>query len=442
MSEDTIYALASGAGRAGIAVFRLSGSEAGAALRKLAGRTLPRPREARRIWLKNGNGEIIDHGLALWFPGPASFTGEDVVELHLHGGRAVAAALYKRLEEIGLRQAEPGEFSRRGFLAGKFDLLQAEAIADLVAADTEAQRRQALRQGAGELSKRLENWRTQLVEIQAHLEATLDFAEDGVPDELEETTRLRLVSLAEEMRSCLQERRGERLRDGYYVVILGAPNVGKSSLLNRIAGRDVAIVAATAGTTRDVVEVHLDLEGFPVILADTAGLRTAVSDGVEKEGIRRALQRADEADLRLLVFDRTTLPDGDLQTLALVDDKALVVVNKMDASEVPIPEEIGGRPVISLSAKNGEGIGEMLNALSERVGQELTGRENGVLTRERHRQAIKTVEEDLRKACEPKSMELVAEDVRQAGYRIGRVLGRVDVDEILDVIFRDFCIGK
>ncbi|MEO0034903.1 MAG: hypothetical protein RLZZ501_926, partial [Pseudomonadota bacterium] len=315
---DTIYALASGAGRAGVAVWRLSGPGSAAALEALSGNPLPVPRRASRVRLRDAAGEVIDDGLALWFPGPHSFTGEAVVELQLHGGRAVARALAAALERLGLRPAEPGEFSRRAFLAGKIDLSQAEAIADLVAAETAAQRRQALRQMEGGLAREVEAWRTRLVGLAARLEAAIDFAEEDLPEDLIARVEAEAAALAADLAAHLAAgRRGEAVRDGVEITLIGAPNAGKSSLLNRLAGREAAIVSAEAGTTRDVIEVHLDLGGWPAILADTAGLREAEA-AIEAEGVRRALSRAEQADLKLAVFDATRWPELDAATLAMI----------------------------------------------------------------------------------------------------------------------------
>ncbi len=435
---DTIYALASGAGRAGVAVYRLSGPAAGRALCALTGGALPEPRRAVRVRLAAA-GDPVDDGLALWFPGPASFTGEDVVELHLHGGRAIARALAAALGALGLRPAEPGEFSRRAVLAGKFDITRAEAIADLVEAETAAQRRQALRQLDGGLERRVEAWRGQVVHALAHLEAVIDFADEGIPDSLLGAVSAAVSALADEVAAALAEgRRGERVRDGLAVAILGAPNAGKSSLLNRLAGREAAIVSATAGTTRDVIEVHLDLGGWPVVLADTAGLRE-VAEEIEAEGVRRAQARAASADLKLAVFDGTRSPDA--ATLGLVDSTTLVVVNKADLG-TPAPGSLGGRPTWAVSAKSGQGIDALLAALEAEVARRAEGGGAAPFTRERHRAAAAECLAALRR-CDPFGQpELAAEDLRLAGRALGRVTGRIDVEEVLDLVFRDFCIGK
>jgi len=439
---DTIYALASGAGRAGIAVWRLSGAGSGAALQALTKRDLPPPRRATRVVLRDLGGEIIDEGLALWFPAPHSFTGEAVVELHLHGSRAVARALAASLEQLGLRPAEPGEFSRRAFLAGKIDLTQAEAIADLVAAETAAQRRQALRQMDGDLAARVESWRAQLVGLAARLEATIDFAEEDLPEDLILRVEAEAATLAADLAASLADGgRGEAVRDGIEITLIGAPNAGKSSLLNRLAGREAAIVSAEAGTTRDVIEVHLDLGGWPAILADTAGLREAEA-AVEAEGVRRALRRAERADLKLAVFDASHWPTLDAATRAMVDDATLVVLNKSDLVALPLPDSVAGRPALAVSARQGDG----LEALLDRLGQELERRLGGgaapLLTRSRHRAAAEAARAALAGWQARGDLGLAAESIRAAATALGRITGRVETEELLDAIFGEFCIGK
>lgn len=440
MTDDTIFALASAPGRAGVAVFRLSGPGAGAALGALTGKPLPDPRKAVRARLSHG-GDEIDDGLALWFPAPASFTGEDVAELHLHGGRAVAQALTEALLALGARPAQAGEFSRRAFLNGKLDLTRAEAIADLVDAETAAQRRQALRQMDGGLARLVEGWRASLVRAMALMEAAIDFSDEGIPDGVVEEATEAVAILSAEMRGHLvADRRAERLRDGIHIAILGAPNVGKSSLLNRLAGRQAAIVSAIAGTTRDVIEAHLDLHGWPVVVADTAGLREAAEE-IEVEGIRRALARAEAADLRLAVFDATALPGLDSATLAVVDDATIVVVNKSDLAPA-LPAVVAGRPAVPVSARDGEGIDTLLARLEAEIAARFAVAEAPALTRARHRSAVADCLAALERFELVGSVELAAEELRQAAAALGRVTGRVDVEDLLDVVFGEFCIGK
>ena len=448
MREETIFALASAAGRAGVAVFRVSGPGAARAFVDLTRRALPPARRAVRVRLCSpATGEVLDDGLGLWFPAPKSFTGEDVAELHLHGGRAVEAAVTDALRGLeGLRLAEPGEFTRRAFENGKFELTAAEGLADLVNAETEAQRRQARRQLEGELGAIYEGWRARLIEALAHYEAVIDFTDEELPADLSQRIKHKMLGLEEEISQHLDDnRRGERLRDGIYIAIIGAPNVGKSSLLNALARRDAAIVAETAGTTRDVVEVHLDLGGFPVIVADTAGLREA-ADGVEREGIRRAEARAAEADIRLALFDITLWPELDAKTLGLVGDDTVPILNKADLlgpGQGPgAKERVGGRPVVIASAKTGAGMAELLKCVESMVSHRIDLAGSPALTRTRHRDALEQSVDALTRFAGASEEALAAEDLRLAARALGRITGRVEVDDILDVIFRDFCIGK
>jgi tRNA modification GTPase len=444
VKADTIFALASAPGRAGVAVMRLSGPDAGPALARLAG-ILPAPRHAaRRRFADPRTGEAIDDGLALFFPGPNSFTGEDVAELHIHGSRAVIAALLDTLAALpGLRLAEPGEFTRRAFEHGKLELTAAEGLADLVAAETAAQRRQALRQLEGALGRLYEDWRGRLLRALAHFEAAIDFPEEGLPEGLSEEVRESTAALGAEIARHLADgHRGERLRDGVAVAIIGPPNAGKSSLMNALARRDVAITSAVAGTTRDVIEVALDLGGYPVVLADTAGLRAA-SDSIEEEGVRRARARAAAADLRLLVLDATEvvrpLPDG------LVDRDAIVILNKVDLGVGPAGEQadrLGNEPALRLSVLTGMGMGTLLARLEKEVAARFAPGDAPLLTRARHRAALEACVAALDRFANQPALELAAEDLRLATQALGRITGRVDIEDMLDVIFREFCIGK
>ena len=440
--SDTIFALASGAGRAAVAVLRLSGPSAGPALAALTCDRLPQARRASvRDLVDPASGDRLDRALCLWLPAPGSFTGEDVAELHLHGGRAVLDGVTGALLRLGCRIAEAGEFSRRAFDHGKLDLTEAEAIADLVDAETAAQRRQALGQLGGALANLTDSWRNRLLRALAHLEADLDFPDEDLPGGIDSRVGAELAALAGEMQTQLADgQRGERLRAGLSVALLGAPNAGKSSLLNQLAGRDVAIVSARAGTTRDIIEVHLDLGGVPVILADTAGLRDA-GDEIESEGVRRALARAEAADIRVLVFDATKWPLLDPNTLHLVDDQALLVLNKCDLQPVD-DVHIGRRPALPVSAVSGAGVEALLQRLARLAGDLLPAGAAPVLTRARHRAAVVEALSALRRSIEAPAPELVAEEVRLAVRAIGRITGRVDVEDLLDLIFREFCIGK
>ncbi|MBT3395992.1 MAG: tRNA uridine-5-carboxymethylaminomethyl(34) synthesis GTPase MnmE, partial [Alphaproteobacteria bacterium] len=329
-SASTIFALSSGRDKAGIAVVRVSGPNAGPALKALTG-SLPQARFAALVPINGASGDLIDRGLVLWFPAPASVTGEDVAELHIHGGPAIVAAVLAALgAQPGLRPAEAGEFSRRAFHNGKLDLTQIEALADAIDAETEAQRAQAVRQMEGELGKTVEAWRTEVMGALAHIEASIDFVDEALPENIVDAAAARIEVVLPLMERQLDDsHRGERLRDGVRMVLVGAPNVGKSSVLNRLAGRDVSIVSTGAGTTRDVLEIHLDLAGYPVIVADTAGLREVTED-VEAQGVRRAHDRAEAADLKIALFDGASWPHQDAATADMVDADTLVVVNKSD----------------------------------------------------------------------------------------------------------------
>lgn len=447
----TIVALASGRGRAGVAVIRISGPAAGSLLEQMAG-VVPAPRVAARAALRDPrSGQVLDDGLILWFPAPASYTGEDVAELHVHGGAAVVSVVLSALcARQGVRIAEPGEFTRRAFLNGKLDLVQAEAVADLVDAETEEQRRQAVGQLEGRLSVVYDSWRVRLRDALAHLEAVIDFPDEELPEDLISSIRQDLGELLGELTAHLEDgRRGERLRDGLYVVIAGAPNVGKSSLLNALARRDAAIVSERAGTTRDVVEVRLDLGGLPVIVADTAGLREG-RDEIESEGIRRALARAEMADLRIVMVEASPAIKPDSQIRSLLDEDAMVVVNKIDLHEVAPGTRVEDRQVWPISVTAGTGLDSFLDALEKRVERRMGRDESPVITRERHRSSIEETAACLRRFMAGSEngemtnarLELVAEDLRLAARTLGRITGKIGVEELLDVVFRDFCIGK
>jgi tRNA modification GTPase len=439
LSVDTICALASAPGRAGVAVIRISGPAAGAALRVLCG-PLPAPRHASVRKLKHpGSGELLDRGLVLWLPAPASFTGEDMAELHIHSGRAVIGGVIGALQSLpSMRLAEPGEFARRAFENGKLDLTEVEGLADLIAAETEAQARQALSQAEGGARALYESWRDELVKAQALAEAGLDFADEAdVAAAAAVQADAIVAKLLASISRHLQDRRGERLRDGYRIVIAGAPNAGKSSLLNALARRDVAIVSEEAGTTRDVIEVHLDLGGLPVIVTDTAGLREA-EGAVEAEGIKRALARAGEADLVLWVVDATA-PQWDAPDTRIAAKTGKVsVLNKVDL--VKSPQIADG---LAVSAKTGEGVAALVELLADRVRDSLAVGEPAIVTRARHRA-------ELEAAClalerfrgERGGPELKAEELRLAARHLGRLTGRIDVEEVLGAIFAEFCIGK
>ncbi|KAA2213884.1 tRNA uridine-5-carboxymethylaminomethyl(34) synthesis GTPase MnmE [Teichococcus oryzae] len=432
---DTIFALASGAGRAAVSLLRLSGPQSGAILARLAG-GLPRPRMASLRRLRHPlEGEVLDEALVLWFPAPRSYTGEDAAELHLHGGRAVLDGVTEALLACGARPAEPGEFTRRAFLNGRMDLTAAEGIADLIEAETAVQRRQALRQAGGALADLYGGWAERLTRLLAHQEAAIEFAEDGIPTTLEDEVREAALALAAGIEAHLADGgRGERLREGLWVAIVGAPNAGKSSLLNALVGREAAIVSARAGTTRDVVEVRLDLAGVPVWLADTAGLRDT-PDEIEAEGVRRARRRAEEADLVMAVFaaDRAADP----ATLALVTPETLVVASKSDLAPPSVQEA-----ALAVSARTGDGMKALRQRLEDLAADRAGLTAEASLTRPRHRAALMEAASWLREAQAAPLPELSAESLRAALRALGRLTGHVGVEDVLDVVFGDFCIGK
>jgi tRNA modification GTPase len=450
-SQDTIFALSSGPPPAAVAVIRISGPGARFGLETMI-RRLPEPRRASLARLRDPmTGAVLDEGLALWFPGPRSETGEDMVELHLHGGRAVIAATLAALSRLdGFRPAGPGEFTRRALENGRMDLTAVEGLADLIFAETEAQRGQAMRQLQGALGQRVEDWRKRLIDSMAMVEARIDFADEAdVPEDLLGPALAAARLLRDEILGALaDDRRGERLRDGLVIAIAGPPNAGKSSLLNRIARREAAIVSPYPGTTRDIVEVHLDLEGYPATVLDTAGIREP-EDPVEQEGVRRALARARAADLVLWVVDATIAeqdaelpPKGDAGPVWLVRNKLDLLEPGAKAGASADRE---GRRTFAISAQTGVGIDLLVAALAEHAGEVFVAGEPSIVTRERHRAALTETLEALGRAIEEGSRgqeDLVAEELRLAARRLGRITGRVDVEDILDVIFRDFCIGK
>ncbi|KAF0177104.1 MAG: tRNA uridine-5-carboxymethylaminomethyl(34) synthesis GTPase MnmE [Hyphomonadaceae bacterium] len=443
-SAATIFALASGAGRAGVAVIRVSGPDAGRAVAALSGRPLPDPRLAVRRRFVDVDGALLDDGLLLWFPGPASFTGEDVAELQIHGGAAVIEAIAAALEAQGLRLARPGEFTRRAFENGKLDLTAAEAIADLVDAETEGQRRQALRQMQGALAALYDGWRARLLTILALIEGEIDFPDEDLPDALAARTVPDLSALAAEMDAHLADHaRGERVRDGYRIAIIGAPNAGKSSLLNALVQREAAIVSDTPGTTRDVVEVRLVLAGYPVWLADTAGLREA-ADAIESDGVRRALARAEEADLRIALVEAGANEVAPQLADALRDgDFLLTSKSDLGAGTVaPVSRDVER---LAVSTATGAGLNDLLARLTRRIVSALGETEAPALTRHRHREAVRETRDHLQRALAAFRIggaELVAEDVRLAARALGRLTGRIDVEDVLGEIFASFCIGK
>jgi tRNA modification GTPase len=472
-SGDTIFALSSGHGRAGVAVIRISGPMADVVLERMAA-PKPKPRFAAFRTIKHpGSGEVLDQALVLWFPAPKSETGEDMAELQVHGGRAVVAGVLGAIGSIeGCRLAEPGEFARRAFENGKLDLTGVEGLADLIDAETAAQRRQALRQAEGALARLYGGWRRQLIEAMALLEAAIDFSDEGdVAHDAEAVARANAAALRDAIAAHLDDgHRGELVRDGFQVVLAGAPNAGKSSLLNALARRDVAIVSDEAGTTRDIIEVKLDLEGLPVVVSDTAGIREA-SGKVEQEGIRRALQRARQADLVVWLIDATANPamlanpvvslsnhgladdptvlrqaqDGDFERRTRQDRdgaRTLLVLSKADLVAADRLPTVQG--AIAVSAVTGQGIDVLTGRLAAAARARIGAQEAPALTQARHRHHLEQCLASLRAGlAQPTGdTELAAEDLRRAADALGRLTGAVDVEEVLDEVFGRFCIGK
>ena len=448
--KETIFALATPAGKSGVAVIRLSGPRACAALESLTHRDSPAPNSAIFTKFYAPSGTLVDAGIALYFKAPKSFTGEDVVELQVHGSLAVIRELLEALSQIdGLRPAEPGEFTRRAFINGKMDLTQAEGLADLIDAATPAQKSQAMRQMEGDLSGFYDSMRNQIVTALAHMEAYIDFPDEEIPESVLLGLNGEVLSLKATIEKALADnRRGEALREGLHIVILGAPNAGKSSLLNLLAGRDAAIVSHKPGTTRDVIEVQMDMAGFPVVLTDTAGLRETADD-IEQEGVRRALSRAGEADIKLVLFDASELPALNPASAALIDERTLIVLNK---SELCHPGE-GRDPrlpeipayagmTIQISTKTGQGVDALLAALSQKVSAFFSGDAAPMITRSRHRALLLQAFSYLERFDVAQPLELACENLRQSALCLGKITGKIEVDDVLDVVFRQFCIGK
>ncbi|MDG2529793.1 tRNA uridine-5-carboxymethylaminomethyl(34) synthesis GTPase MnmE [Caulobacter endophyticus] len=443
---DTIYAPATAAGRAAVAVIRVSGPASGEAVRALTG-NLPKPRQAALRTLRH-DGVVLDDALVLWFQGPASYTGEDAAEFHVHGGRAVVEALLAALSALGLRLAEPGEFTRRAFQHGKLDLAQAEAVGDLIDAETEGQRKQALGQLGGALGRRYDAWRDLLVQALAMLEAAVDFPDEELPEDVAARARPGLETLRAEIDAALADvARGRRVRDGFRIALVGAPNAGKSTLLNALAERDAAIVTATPGTTRDVIEVPLVLGGYKALLADTAGIRETADD-IEAEGVRRARVWAEEADLRMWVVDAGEFHVKHSEHHTIVRSGDWLVINKTDLVEPAVVAAIReqtaqlGLHVVALSARE-EGADAIRADLTDHVVQALSGAEFPAATRIRHAERLGEARAYLERAlAETDDVELAAEDVRLASRALSRITGRIDPEDVLDRVFSSFCIGK
>lgn len=442
---ETIYALSSGAGAAGVAVVRVSGSQVDSILKLLNVLPLPAQRYAALHNIRDPKtSAMLDQALVIRFPGPGSFTGEDVAELHIHGGEAVLTAVLSALRDTGLaRMAENGEFTRRAFENGKLDLTAAEAIGDLVASRTEEQRKLALRQYDGGLADLYEGWRSGLIDLLGYAEAEIDFSDEELPDALHNVVVDKIAAIKQQVidhsHTALL---GEQIRTGFPISILGAPNAGKSSLMNLLARGDVAIVSEVAGTTRDVIEVQMDLGGYAVTISDTAGIRDP-NDEIEAEGVRRAEKKAHHSALKIVVID-VTGPELSYRVRRLIDADTVVVANKSDLGPVPawVGDILDTKVVCTLSAKTGDGVAELVSTVSGLVRVELSAYEGPVPTRQRHREALLECVDSLERAEAASLPELAAEDVRLAARALGRITGRVDIDEVLDTVFRDFCIGK
>ena len=445
MTKDTIFDLSCGSGRACLSVFRISGSMAFQVLKTLTGITKPKARYAYRVELKdNIDKETIDDGIAIFFPNPKSFTGEDVLEFHLHGSIAVIREVTEVLSGfIGVRIANAGEFTKRAFDNRKLDLTMVEGLADLVNAETKEQKRQAQKQLRGEFSELCTGWKETLVKAITLYEAGIDYADEDLPKNLIDGVRGEIDKLEEELeKHLIQSEKSSYLRDGFQVAILGPPNSGKSSILNCLSKREVSIVSRTAGTTRDVVEARLDLGGFPITIADTAGLRDS-EDLIEKEGISRAIQRAEDAEMRIAVFDGENWPELDKKTLDLLETKnTLAVVNKTDLGFDIKKGNKGLIDLIGVSAKLGNGIDELEDKILKEVSQRAGIYTGPVLTRERHVASLRDCLSCLKRYKEASELELAAEDLRLAMRELGAITGHIGVEEVLGNIFGEFCIGK
>ena len=442
----TIYALSTGPGIAGIAIIRVSGKNTADVIKKITGNKLPNPREAtRRKFNYINTNELIDEGVLLWFPAPNSYTGEDLAEFHVHGSRAVITALHKTIAQIeNCRLAEPGEFTKRAFQNGKISLLKAESIADLISSETEIQRKQALKIMSGKSSNRFNSWREKLLKILSHVEAKIDFPDENLPKDILIDIQKTSDQVSFEIQKTLNDQKvGEKIREGFKIAIIGPTNAGKSSLLNYLSKRDVAIVSETAGTTRDVIETHLNLDGYPVIVSDTAGIRDS-KDEIEQKGVKLALNRADDADLKLVIIDGNS---NDLnKTLKdFVDENAILVVNKSDLLNGNLNEKFKKHEYVLISIKNNSNLDQLISKIKNKLKNKFISNEDILITRERHRQHLEhciAYLKSFKNKKGSKEFDKAAEDLRLATRHLGMIVGKVDVEELLDSIFNDFCIGK
>jgi len=442
----TIYALSSGPGVSGVAVIRVSGENTPEVIKKLTGAKLPVPRVATlKKFNKNGGKELIDEGVIIWFPGPNSYTGEDLAEFHVHGSRAVVSAMHSAISKVkNCRLAEPGEFTKRAFQNGRINLLKAESVADLISSETEIQRKQALKIMSGKSSEKFNFWRKELLKILSHVEAKIDFPEEDLPKNIIKEIQKTSNKILNEIKKTLNDQKvGERIREGFKIAIVGPPNSGKSSLLNYLSKRDVAIVSEIAGTTRDVIETHLNLDGFPVIASDTAGIRSAKNE-IERKGIKIALKRAEDADLRvIIVSSKNTDLTGILK--GLLTKNAILVINKSDLLKGKLNSKFKKYEHVLISIKKDSNLNKLISKIKSKLKNKFTTREDILITRERHRQNLINCVQHLEKFEKKKSardFDKAAEDLRLATRHLGMIVGKVDVEELLGSIFNDFCIGK
>jgi len=442
----TIYALSSGPGISGIAVIRVSGKNTAEVIKKLTGSKLPTPRVATlKKFNKNGKKELIDEGVIIWFPAPNSYTGEDLAEFHVHGSRAVIKAMHSAISKIkNCRLAEPGEFTKRAFQNGRINLLKAESVADLISSETEIQRKQALKIMGGKSADKFNSWREKLLKILSHVEAKIDFPDEDLPKKIITEVQKTSNSVLTEIKKTLDDQNvGERIREGFKIAIIGPPNSGKSSLLNYLSKRDVAIVSEIAGTTRDVIETHLNLDGYPVIVSDTAGIRSSKNE-IEKKGIKIALKRAGDADLRLIIVSAKNVDfTGVLKVL--LTKNAILVVNKSDLIKGKLNTKFKKYKHVLVSIKKDSNLNKLITKIKSKLKNKFTTDEDILITRERHRQSLINCVQHLEKFKKMKStqnFDKAAEDLRLATRHLGMIVGKVDVEELLSSIFNDFCIGK
>jgi len=442
----TIYALSSGPGISGIAVIRISGLETRQVIQKMTTGTFPKPKQAilKKI-NKIGSNELIDQGIVIWFPGPQSYTGEDMAEFHVHGSRAVIEAIHASISKIkNCRLAEPGEFTKIAFQNGKINLLKAESISDLISSETEIQRKQAIKIMSGKSSEKFNLLREKLLKILSNVEAKIDFPEDDLPKDVIKNIKIDSKNIRDKIQKILNDQKvGERIREGFKIAIVGPANVGKSSLLNYLSKRDVAIVSEISGTTRDVIEAHLNIDGYPVVVSDTAGIRDS-KDEIEKKGIKLALKRAEDADLNIILLEQKSV-DFTRFLNDLADEKGIIVLNKSDLGIEKLDEKIKKYNPISISIKEEKNLDKLIYLIKQKLKNKFTTSEDILITRERHRENLEQCLLNLKnfeEKNEQKDFDKAAEDLRLATRHLGVIVGKVDVEEILGSIFSDFCIGK